>query len=664
MMCAIDSFTFKNFVQTGVYLVEPLRFEERGLDKIVFELEDYFYMPTPPEEPQMLDVEDGYKPLGWCDIVAEQMNYKGDTKNDDDMDDDEGDEDNTQFREILIVEEESVDGDDGITQDYMDRFEGYQSKSDDHYFTDSELEPEHVRITSKEHLRDVFKEYAIQEGVELKIVKNDRARQTYECTGDGCGWRAHGLCMIDGVTFMIKTLSDHHDYHRVYNNKEAKVKWITSKFEKLVKSNSSIDVNVIGDLLKENYTVSVDMYKLYRAKHRALKELANEHANCFGYLRCGLFPLAVCICENETQDSLEWFLNNLKFFLNYPTNRNLTFMSDKQNGVIAALQIHFPFAHRRYCVRHTYAQFQTDLQRCDHVTNNMTEVFNNMLGTHRAASYLDLLEFIRRMVMRKFNKRKEECRGWSSVLPSRVHAKIMKHGRESRYLKMIATGNMKYELLDASGGYDVKLREYNCQCGSWQVSEIPCCHAMAVISHYCGRAAVKDKVAEFVHSSLIKSAYMQTYVGMIHLIPDQKRWPEVPACILILGHTEHMNQPPRTVQLGRPKKLRKREPDEAPKVGRSVIMKIKSNIASNRFLTNITSQIEMTNSTIKYYYTTLCLNQPTLFTQARQELEHDAWDLNGEYDWEIYWAVDLREEMGLMQVKEEADHHLAKSTNL
>ncbi|TXG69481.1 hypothetical protein EZV62_004416 [Acer yangbiense] len=72
----------------------------------------------------------------------------------------------------------------------------------------------------------------------------------------------------------------------------------------------------------------------------------------------------------------------------------------------------------------------------------------------------------------------------------------------------------------------------------------------------------------------------------------------------------------------------------------------------------------MTNSTIKYYYTTLCLNQPTLFTQARQELEHDAWDLNGEYDWEIYWAVDLREEMGLMQVKEEADHHLAKSTNL
>ncbi|KAK1553838.1 hypothetical protein Q3G72_004277 [Acer saccharum] len=399
--------------------------------------------------------------------------------------------------------------------------------------------------------------------------------------------------MIDGVTFMIKTLLNHHDCHRVYNNKEAKVKWIASKFEK-----PSIE----------------------------LKELANEHANCFGYLmrptwrstalssvslvaNSGLFPLAFCICEKETQDSWEWFLNDLKDFLNCPTNRNLTFMSDRQKGVIAALEIHFPFVHRRYCARHIYANFKLTYKgdhykklfwratrsfniydfkssmedigiinpvakkwleeidpqhwsrfaydpiiRCDHVNNNMTEAFNSMLGTHRATSYLDLFEFIRRMVMRKFNERKEDCRAWSSVLPPKVHAKILRHGRESRSLKMIAVGNMEYELLDVSGGYVVKLKEYNCQCGSWQVSEIPCCHAMATISHYCGRAAVKDKVAKFVHSSLTNSAYMQTYVGMIHPILNQKRWPEVPACILIPGHIEHMNPPPRIVQPGRPKK--------------------------------------------------------------------------------------------------------------
>ena len=140
-------------------------------------------------------------------------------------------------------------------------------------------------FNSKEHMREIFKEYAIQEGIELKRVKNDRVRQTYRCTRDGCEWRAHGSCMINGVTFMLKTLSDQHDCHRVYNNKEAKVKWIASKFEKLVKRNPSIDVKVIGDLLRENYKVSVEIQKLYRAKHKALKELTKEHANCFRYLR-------------------------------------------------------------------------------------------------------------------------------------------------------------------------------------------------------------------------------------------------------------------------------------------------------------------------------------------------------------------------------------------
>ncbi|KAK2645004.1 hypothetical protein Ddye_020199 [Dipteronia dyeriana] len=105
-------------------------------------------------------------------------------------------------------------------------------------------------------------------------------------------------------------------------------------------------------------------------------------------------------------------------------------MSDRENGVIAALEINFPFAHRR------------------------------------VASYLDLLEFIRRMVMRKFNDRKEKCSSWSSVLPPKVHVKILKHNRESRTLTMIAARKIEYELIYASGGYAVKLREYNCACGS------------------------------------------------------------------------------------------------------------------------------------------------------------------------------------------------------
>ncbi|KAL5843669.1 hypothetical protein ACOSQ4_009627 [Xanthoceras sorbifolium] len=76
--------------------------------------------------------------------------------------------------------------------------------------------------------------------------------------------------------------------------------------------------------------------------------------------------------------------------------------------------------------------------KCDHVTNNMTESFNSMLGDHRARTYLQLLEYIRRMIMRRFQQRMEDCVKWKSDLPPTVHSKILKASKESRILRMLS----------------------------------------------------------------------------------------------------------------------------------------------------------------------------------------------------------------------------------
>ncbi|KAK2647280.1 hypothetical protein Ddye_014769 [Dipteronia dyeriana] len=177
-----------------------------------------------------------------------------------------------------------------------------------------------------------------------------------------------------------------------------------------------------------------------------------------------IFSLAVCICEKEIKWSWKWFLCNIKMFLEFSRDRHLCFMSDRQKGLVQALRTHFPFASTRFCVRHIYANFRSsypgqnckkmfwkasrsrnlfhfkaamdsigevdskakgwlqkiDLHcwsrfgydqyiRCDHVTNNMTKAFNSMLGTYKAQTYLQLLEFIRHMVMRRLQERNEEC---------------------------------------------------------------------------------------------------------------------------------------------------------------------------------------------------------------------------------------------------------------
>ncbi|KAK2658435.1 hypothetical protein Ddye_004968 [Dipteronia dyeriana] len=183
--------------------------------------------------------------------------------------------------------------------------------------------------------------------------------------------------------------------------------------------------------------------------------------------------------------------------------------------------------------------------RCDHMTNNMTEAFNNMLGTHRAQTYLQLLEFIRRMVMRKLQERKEECEDWRDVLPLRVNARILKNSQASRQLTTISAGDQEYELLGPDGTFPVKLKEYYYGCGSWQISGIPCPHAMAAISHNCGKRSLKDWVPNFVHQSLSKSAYIQTYRGMIHPLPDQNMWPTI--------ETDELLPPPYAKQPSKPK---------------------------------------------------------------------------------------------------------------
>ncbi|KAI9196221.1 hypothetical protein LWI28_022060 [Acer negundo] len=148
-----------------------------------------------------------------------------------------------------------------------------------------------------------------------------------------------------------------------------------------------------------------------------------------------------------------------------------------------------------------------------------------------------------RMVMRKFQERKKECEQWNSVLPPKMNVKILKNSKENMMLTIIATGNKEYEILGPNEGYAVNLGKYSCQCGSWQA-----------------------------------------YKGMIHPIPDQKRWPEILPCLLIEGQTEHIDPPPKTVQPGRPKIMRKMEPDNSPKGGKSgtVTCKLCNQVGHNK----------------------------------------------------------------------------------
>ncbi|XP_044508956.1 uncharacterized protein LOC123227891 [Mangifera indica] len=323
----------------------------------------------------------------------------------------------------------------------------------------------------------------------------------------------------------------------------------------------------------------------------------------------GIFPLAICVCEVENNDSWGYFLGMLKEFMGDVLP--ITFMSDRQKGIIHALQTQWPNAKSRFCARHVYANFRKTFPgvhlrnlfwaisrasnkvdfhealnkmkavdetaykwvidnepdqwsrfgfdteaKSDHITNNMSETFNSWLGEGRELPILSLLELYRRRIMKRLYSRLKAGTEWVTPLPPLVVKKLNKSIETARNVSISYAGLQEFEVIDMNGipskTYTLNLDKRICDCGMWQLSGIPCQHAICSILHM--NFPTIDK---FVDDRLQISAYMRTYAEIIHPIPDKRTWPE---------ECEDKLQPPvRHGKAGRPRKARRKDPTEERK---------------------------------------------------------------------------------------------------
>ncbi|KAH9705387.1 SWIM-type domain-containing protein [Citrus sinensis] len=312
-----------------------------------------------------------------------------------------------------------------------------------------------------------------------------------------------------------------------------------------------------------------------------------------------IYPLAMCIVENENTNSWVYFMEKLYEQIGCNQGEGLCFMSDRQKGILNALEQVFPLALKRYCCRHIYANFKTKFPglllkktfwracrspnctefseqmeklkaisshwakhtfppftKCTHVTNNMTESFNNWINGYRAMPVVRMLDEIRRKIMRLIHTRHEAAKRWNEELPPLVRRKIVEARMESRGLSVIFGHENTFEVLeDASKAFVVDIGNKKCDCGEWQISGLPCKHAI------CSIDAKRLKVEDYVHNYLKKIAFLGTYQHQFKPVPDETKWP------LVL--TDNLQPPLVTKSAKRPQNKRKREVDEPAAFKRS-----------------------------------------------------------------------------------------------
>ncbi|KAG4943535.1 hypothetical protein JHK85_048181 [Glycine max] len=599
-----------------------------AMDLIQKHVEVYIDHTSHMTEGVLLAIDEGGKPMVEGDSGNDVIDGKDSDREvdkfelddrDKETDEDKGDDDNYE-------ENDNYDGDDLDAEYDTDKLESDIASEEDYDCyaltmaaingEDISIKPVSRRFQPHEMGRDFkfevgmdfdsinqfkasIKEYANMHGFGLKFKKNDNVRCRVICQ-DSCEWMAYVSKVGGSTIYSMKT----------YNGKHT-CAWSGG-----------------GNLatISESYCVKISSKKAYWARRIAKEKVQGnyveqynklwDYANevrrpiigldsCFlktpfgGILLVAMgqdpndqyYPLTVAIVESENKDSWKWFLQKLLSDIGH--EHKWVFISNQQKELL-------PVFEHRVCVRHVYANMKkyfgggvvlrdkmlaackatyigdweqkmimlkhvskevhdwlmqldprfwskahmSEYSRCDMIMNNISEAFNGRILEAREQPIVAMLEWIIVYMMTRFAKNrklgeKQKAKG-QKVCPrpmKRLNQEVLAYSKWS----VVWGGGPKFEVQKYLFAFKVDLDEKTCSCRCWQLTGIPC----------------RLLPSDFVHPYYHVDTYINCYASILEPINREDMWQQTGLPTVL---------PPQVrVSIGRPKKARRRENDEAPK---------------------------------------------------------------------------------------------------
>ncbi|XP_022883793.1 uncharacterized protein LOC111400626 [Olea europaea var. sylvestris] len=254
-----------------------------------------------------------------------------------------------------------------------------------------------------------------------------------------------------------------------------------------------------------------------------------------------MFPLAWAVVNAENKTNRQWFIELLVHDIGMHNPRAWTFISDKQKSLVDSISQYCEGAKHRCCARHLYSNF---------TLAHKGLALKNLFWT--AARATTVPEW--KSVMNELIDISEEAFNWFLEKPpsqcTRSH--FEEHSRcdillnnlceaksEARYLKADYAGNHKFEISSRDGlRWSVDLTLHACACRKWQLTGIPCPHAIL------GMLSSDIGIYEYIDTWYSKETYLKCYFPVIHPMSGPELWPE-------LGK-HPLNQPQKRKRAGRP----------------------------------------------------------------------------------------------------------------
>ena len=103
--------------------------------------------------------------------------------------------------------------------------------------------------------RAAIREYAIKDGRDIRLKKNDPNRVRAVCEGGNCKWVCFASPFRNTGTWVIKTYNDAHECGRSQTNRFMNSKWLAKNYMSEFKDNENWDVNNFISKVKDNHGV-------------------------------------------------------------------------------------------------------------------------------------------------------------------------------------------------------------------------------------------------------------------------------------------------------------------------------------------------------------------------------------------------------------------------
>ncbi|XP_074337149.1 uncharacterized protein LOC141674321 [Apium graveolens] len=299
----------------------------------------------------------------------------------------------------------------------------------------------------------------------------------------------------------------------------------------------------------------------------------------------GMYPIAWAVVESETTESWKWFMELLSQDLKIQNDAEWTFISDRQKGLINALEEVVPNAKHIFYVMHLYqnthkefkgvalrqllwkaARSTTDWEFNLHM-NKMKEIavkcyewlmakpktqWTSSIRKFRDLPIITMFRELHKAVMKRIQVRRDKLGSRETIIYPSALKKLEKAIQYAGNCAVSWSGGTKYLITCTNGGHElvVDLHNRTCTYRKWDLTGISCYHACACI-------AIKNEPWEMhINNCYSKEEYMKLYNCTLDPIVGPEFWKT---------SAEPKPLPPNVkTPAGRPKKKRVTKNDISP----------------------------------------------------------------------------------------------------